>query len=101
MEFSRTSIAAMKADIKRLAAEQKEARPQRKADHHFSGVRTLSPAEAFNRHYWNRINLMHMYHVYAIMRGKEPIAPKHKELNQNSITKLFNKYGTIVCADTN
>lgn len=100
MEFSRTSITAMKADIKRLSAEQKDMRTQRKSVH-FTGTRTVSANIAAHRHYWNRINLMHMFHVYAVMRGKEPVEPKHKELNHNSITKLFNYYGKIVCAEQN
>lgn len=100
MEFSRQSIADMKSAIKQLSAEQKDLRPQRKTVH-FQGTRTVPEWKATSQHQDNRYQLAHMFYAYSIMRGKEPVPFKHKPLNNNLITKILEKYGTLVHPEQN
>lgn len=91
----RQAKAALKADIKKLAAEQRVIRPQRKTVH-FKGERTLSPDQAQTDHFYNRHQLRHLYIAYGYMRGKtiDQIEPKRKTpFSQYTVDQILKKYG--------
>jgi hypothetical protein len=99
MERNTRAIAALKTDIKRLSAEQKTLRPQRKSVH-FTGIRTVPAWKATADHLYNRWELRYLYLAYGIMRGKhiEQMEPTAKTLaNAERIAKVINKYEEVVC----
>ena len=62
-------IKELKAEIKRLSAEQRILKPQRKTVY-FKGERTVKVGDATNMVESNRFTLRHMFILYGIMRNK-------------------------------
>ena len=83
----------LKEDIKKLAAEQKAQKNQRKTKN-LIGQRTVEPWRATMKVHYNKQVLTDMYHVYAILRGKN--SPYEAEqLNHSRVNDLFSKYGVV------
>jgi len=101
MEYSREKILQMKEEIKKLVAEQKSVKPQRKTEH-FHGTRTLPAWKAVAQHSINRYTLRHKYIAYGFMRGKslEQIEGKSKTApNLTLVAKILQGYEEAVCSD--
>lgn len=101
MERNTVAIALLKTDIKRLSAEQKQLKPQRKTVH-FTGIRTLPAWKAAANHLYNRWELRYLYLAYGILRGKhiEQMEPTTKNpANLERIAKVITKYEEAVCSN--
>ena len=84
---------SLKEDIKKLAAEQKSLKNQRKTKN-LIGQRTVEPWRATMKVQYNKQVLTDMYHVYAILRGKN--SPYEVEqLDHSTVNDLFAKYGVV------
>lgn len=92
-------IAKMKADIKRLAEEQKFLKNQMKTVH-IVGERKMEAWQARSKHYENRLDLRILYAAYGIAKGKkfseienhypEDVHPLHKF--QKTIDRILEGY---------
>lgn len=87
-------IAELKKRIKSLSLNQKRLKPQRKQN--YKGIRKYSQNQASEYARQNKFNLMHMYHVYAELRGKVPTPPKNKILNERVLKNLREQYSEKV-----
>lgn len=80
-----SKIKELKNEIKKLAQEQKELKPQRKRS--FTGLRTSS-----DPHYqvWsNKEKLRHLHHVYNLLRNKPLPEYTKSELSQYRVEALL------------
>ena len=64
------NVAQMKADIKKLAEEQKFLKNQMKTVR-IVGERKMDAKDAWAKHHYNRQDLRAMYAAYGIARGKK------------------------------
>jgi len=95
--------AKMKADIKKLAEEQKFLKNQMKTVH-IVGERIMDAKDAWARHHYNREDLRAMYAAYGIARGKKfsQIENNHPEENhplnnlQKKIDRISEPYKYLV-----
>lgn len=84
----------IKSEIKKLEAQQKCFKPQRKTVY-FTGNRTVEPWKAVLTTNENKYLLRHLYIVYAMLRGKslDVVEPNRKtEPSQYMIEKFMEKY---------
>ena len=87
----------LKSEIKRIEAEQKSLKPQRKTIH-FTGNRVVPADQAAHEVKVNKGALRHLYIVYGQLRGKtlEQVEPHRKsEPNPWIISKLLEKYKPV------
>lgn len=98
-KYTKESVIKLKNAIKDLASEQKDLKNQRKTVN-LIGERTTNPGQAFGDHRENRIQLMHMYIAYTVMRNKalDAVMPKDTEkFSQSKVDKIIDKYGEAIC----
>lgn len=76
-------------EIEKLEKEQRVVKPQRKTVH-FTGERTLSPADAYKKTVYNKSKLRAMYAAYNLLRGKnfEVTEKNYKPLNKEEFFNL-------------
>lgn len=84
---------AIREEIKKLSAQQKEFKPQRKTVR-FNGKRTVKPWEARSTVERNRNNLRHLFLAYAKLRGRnlDEVENPEKTRENNSPDMGFVEY---------
>ena len=84
----------LKSAIAVLAAKQRATKEQRKTVR-FIGTRTMKPNDAAAYARDNKVELMHMYLAYGILRGREitQIISKDTEYSERKLNELIAKYG--------
>lgn len=93
-EIIKLDLTKIRADIKKLSAEQRFLKDQRKTKKN-KEARTMSPSEAAWQHTINREKLSIMYVVYGMLRGKDKdeqikahISKKENNIVYNLISKI-------------
>lgn len=82
---------SIRAEIKLLAQDQIEVKPQRKTVN-FTGTRNVGSDDAQYIVLKNSYELMHLYMAYQVLKGKEIIYPTKKEYSQSKIDKLVKQH---------
>lgn len=77
--------------IKKLSQEQVELKPQRKTVT-FTGERKLEPNRAAYIVAANNSRLRHLHIAYQILRGKEPVYPKRKYVNESVVKFMVTQF---------
>lgn len=85
-------ILKLKRIIKKLSEEQKALRFERKQSFKDKRKYSDSAGDAWWTHQCNRRELMHMFYLYDILRGKEPILPKRKEISKLKVEVIKQKH---------
>ena len=105
MTYSKETIKSLKLEIKKLSAQQRFFKNQRKTVR-LIGERSIPSYEATWRHKANRVDLREMYIAYGIMRGKtiQQIEPKSAELWDEKALflltcKIAKDHGQAICAN--
>lgn len=78
------------AKIKELSSNQVFLKNQRRTVN-LQGERQMLPSIAAFKHWAGRDELRHLYHTYAVLRGKEPQESK-AEINPVQIGKYLKQY---------
>lgn len=78
----------IRTEIKRLSQMQVELKPQRKTVN-FTGERTIDAEQASYLVFDNKFKLRHLYHAYALLKGKELPKYKEKTLFMESVAKKY------------
>jgi hypothetical protein len=78
-------------DIKVLAQEQIDLKPQRKTIN-FSGIRVIDSWKAVQKANENKEKLRHLYVAYNILREKEVIPFTKRDYNKSLVDKYINDY---------
>lgn len=78
------------AKIKELSSNQVFLKNQRRTVN-LQGERQMFPSMAAFKHWAGRNELRHLYHTYAILRGKKPQKSK-AEINPVRIEKYLEQY---------
>lgn len=69
-KYTKECYLKIKEQIKKLSAEQKVLKPQRKEDQNLKVPRTHSPYDALNSSVANKYNLRLLFIIYDEVRGK-------------------------------
>ena len=97
--IEKIDVKKMKEDIKKVAADQKNCKNQRRTER-LVGERTMTPWEATLKHWENRDWLRGMYAAYGVARGRtfSQIENQYEEENhplksyQYRIDKIHKEY---------
>ena len=81
----------IKEEIKELAEKQVFLKSQRKTVK-LVGERKMPSWEATYKAQLGKETLRHLNAAYRILRGKEPILPKRKELDMDYVNRLVEKF---------
>ena len=82
-------------EIKRLSEEQIFLKNQRKTVK-LIGERQVEPEVAAYKVFNNKETLRHLFEAYAILRGKDRIECKNKEINKTLVERLVLEYKEMV-----